>query len=96
MKLIRWYSLKGCPNCDSVRNFLLVNHVEAEEIEIGVDPILHGGIKAMTNNQLMAPVVWSLTTNDIIFGYDAPRLQDAINAINNLRGAGSATSNAAA
>lgn len=86
MQIARWFSLAGCPNCDMVRQFFLANKIEAQEIEIGADPIIGAGIRSMANGQFLAPVVYCGLTNSVFFGNQPDQLQKIVEAVNAIRG----------
>jgi glutaredoxin len=84
MKAVRIYTLKGCPTCDEVKKFLQGISLDFEEIEIGIDPIAQGGIKALVGN-VQAPITISFFTNDVIMGNNVEKLNELADSVKQLR-----------
>jgi glutaredoxin len=84
MKAIRIYTLKGCPTCEEVKKFIQGISLEFEEIEIGIDPIAQGGIKALVGN-VQAPITISFFTNDVIMGNNVEKLNELADSVKQLR-----------
>lgn len=90
MKVLRLYTLKGCPNCDETRNFLKTLNIEMDEIEVGIDPIAQGGIRALVGG-IQAPIIISFLTNDVIVGHNQEKLNELATFVSQLRAGASNT-----
>jgi len=72
----RMYVAKGCPHCEAALTFLKNKNLSVEVIEVGFDPILQAGMRAMSNNQgLPLPVTVSFATQEVIIGNDSAQLE---------------------
>jgi glutaredoxin len=79
---VRMYVNKGCPHCEAAQATFKERKVSVEAIEIGFDPILQAGIRAMSNNQgLPVPIIISYATQEVTVGNDAATLQRIADAI---------------
>lgn len=83
MSNVRMYVTKGCPHCDGAKQFLESKKVSVEFVEIGFDPILQAGIRAISNGQgLTVPIIISFLTQEVLVGNDQVQLQRLVDSIN--------------
>lgn len=81
MPAVRMYITRGCPHCEAAQKFFVEKKIAVEVIEIGFDPILQAGMRAMSNNQgLPVPVIVSFATQEVVVGNDAGQLERIANA----------------
>jgi glutaredoxin len=77
MASIRIYVTKGCPHCEAVKEFFASKKIPTEVIEIGFDPILQAGMRALSSNGtgLPVPLIVSFATQEVFYGNDPEQLQ---------------------
>jgi len=78
------YVKKGCPACESAKEFFTERKILPEVIEIGFDPIIQAGMRAVSGNGqgLSLPVLIPFAMQEIILGnnpVDLQRIADFIN-----------------
>jgi hypothetical protein len=79
MSQIRMYVTKGCPHCDSAKQFFEERKVPAgvvEIIEIGFDRIIQEGMRALSSDGkgLPLPFIISFVTQENLVGSDVAQL----------------------
>lgn len=93
MAQIRMYVTKGCPHCESAKTFFDVHNVTVEAIEIGFDPILQAGLRALAGGQnYQVPLIVSFATQEVLVGNDPTQLQRIVVALNSPGASNSAAS----
>ena len=87
----RVYGNPGCPFCERVEKFLLIEGVPTQFIVVGGDPLIGEGIKKLTGqDQVTVPVLVSFLPDfqEIIFGWrenDYVRFADAFSKLRRQR-----------
>lgn len=74
------YVQRGCPNCDAAKAFFMGKGISVEAIEIGLDPILQAGFRALTGQAFQTPLTISYLTGEIILGHDPTQLQRVVDS----------------
>jgi len=70
------YVQKGCPHCETAKQFFSERKLSVESIEIGFDPILQAGIRSLTGGQnFQVPLIVSYLTQEVLVGNDPIQLQ---------------------
>jgi glutaredoxin len=79
---VRMYVARSCPQCAAAKQFFSDRGISVEAIEVGFDPLLQAGIRAISNGQgLGVPITISFATQETIVGNDPAHLQPVVDAI---------------
>lgn len=82
MAQVRMYVQKGCPNCETAKQFFEQQGISVEAVVIGFDPILKEGIRVAGNGVMLpVPIIISFLTEEVAIGNDPAQLQHLVNGI---------------
>jgi len=82
MAQLRMYVNRGCPHCETAKQFFDAQNVSVESIEIGFDPVLQAGLRSVFNGgNFQVPLIISFATQEVVLGNDPTQLQRIVAAL---------------